>query len=345
MANFNVNQVRHLYVAKTAPQAITPANVESTLDTPGDFGYSAVDADGNFYFASRGATGELVRSDLINVKGIRHITYLTKANDVYGLKRTKIQMLSSTNSGNPVVGQDYVIAVTFRGILGFSGEDTYVKTASAHAYTGTTANQLLGNLAVSLYQNLSADAVKLATVYCGSTELTAANVAAHVAGTTPITGASITIEEVEQPWKRGVMSAIVVAFEVVGKYITVNGDVMPWANITADSPVTNITNTKKIADLEYFCMGERGDWYRKFGWPHVIDTQYLVPADSSDTAGYNVLTLHYQYIGNGDEYDANLSKKDIQIVSTTDLSTLKGIIEGYKNEAYYTAPAAAGGEG
>jgi hypothetical protein len=98
--------------------------------------------------------------------------------------------------------------------------------------------------------------------------------------------------------------------------------------------VTTIKNTKKIADLEYFCMGERGDWYRNVGWPHVIPTQYLVPADSTDAAGYNVLTIHYKYIGGGDEAASRLSVKDIQIASTVSLESLKGIIEGYQKEAF-----------
>lgn len=331
MANFNVNQVRHLYVAKTAPQEVKAGSIASTLANPGDFGYSALDSEGNFYFVSRGATGELVRSDMINAKSIKHITYLDKTKDVYGLKRTKIEMLTTTNSGNPVAGENYTVVVNFTNFLGFGVEDTDVLTATAHAITGMTAAQLLGELAVSLYQNSLKGVVK---IYCGGTELTDAAVAAHVSGTTPITGASIEIEEMEQPWVRGTKAAIVYPFTVTCKFITNNNDVVPWAKITAVTPTTTIKNTKKIADLEYFCMGERGDWYRNVGWPHVIPTQYLVPADSTDAAGYNVLTIHYKYIGGGDEAASRLSVKDIQIASTVSLETLKGIIEGYQKEAF-----------
>lgn len=331
MANFNVNQVRHLYVAKTAPQEVEAGSIASTLANPGDFGYSTLDSEGNFYFVSRGATGELVRSDMINAKSIKHITYLDKTKDVYGLKRTKIEMLTTTNSGNPVAGENYTVVVNFTNFLGFGVEDTDVLTATAHAITGMTAAQLLGELAVSLYQNSLKGVVK---IYCGGTELTDTAVAAHVSGTTPITGASIEIEEMEQPWVRGTKAAIVYPFTVTCKFITNNNDIVPWAKITAVTPTTTIKNTKKIADLEYFCMGERGDWYRNVGWPHVIPTQYLVPADSTDAAGYNVLTIHYKYIGGGDEAASRLSVKDIQIASTVSLETLKGIIEGYQKEAF-----------
>lgn len=337
MANYNVNQVRQFYVAKTSPQELTAeTDVAATLTTPGDLGYSQLDADGCFYFVSRGANGELVRSDMINAKAIKHITYLDKAKDVYGLKRTKIQMLSSTNSGNPVAGEDYILSVNFTNILGFGIEDTQNEIAMCHATTGMTANQLLGNLAASLYSNTMKGVIK---IYAGTTELTDADVAAHNAGTTPITCSSITIEEVEQPWVRGTKSAITYPFTVTGKYINVSGDLLPWATITEDTPTSTIKNTKKIADLEYFCMGERGDWYRNVGWPYVVPTTYLVPADSSDTNGYNVLTIHYKFIGGGDEAASRLSVKDIHIVSTTDLESLKNVIDGYVKEAY------TGGEG
>lgn len=340
MANFNVNQVRHLYVAKTAPQEVEAGSIASTLANPGDFGYSTLDSEGNFYFVSRGATGELVRSDMINAKSIKHITYLDKTKDVYGLKRTKIEMLTTTNSGNPVAGENYTVVVNFTNFLGFGVEDTDVLTATAHAITGMTAAQLLGELAVSLYQNSLKGVVK---IYCGGTALTDAAVAAHVSGAAPITGASIEIEEMEQPWVRGTKAAIVYPFTVTCKFITNNNDVVPWAKITAVTPTTTIKNTKKIADLEYFCMGERGDWYRNVGWPHVIPTQYLVPADSTDAAGYNVLTIHYKYIGGGDEAASRLSVKDIQIVSTVSLEDLKGVIEGYQKEAF-CGPEAEGTE-
>ena len=331
MANFNVNQVRHLYVAKTAPQEIDVTSVTTDLANPGDFGYSTMDSEGNFYFISRGATGELVRSDMINAKSIKHITYADKTKDVYGLKRTKIEMLSTTNSGNPIAGEDYTVVLNFTNVLGFGVEDTAVLTATAHAVTGMTAAQLLGELAVSLYKNSLRGIIK---VYCGGTELTDASVRAHIAGTTLITGASIEVEEVEQPWVRGIKSAIVYPFSVTCKFVNLNNDVLPWAKISSVTPTTTIKNTKKIADLEYFCMGERGDWYRNVGWPHVVPTAYLVPADSSDAAGYNVLTIHYKYIGGGDEAASRLSVKDIQIVSTLSLESLKGIIEGYQKEAF-----------
>lgn len=330
MANFNVNQVRQLYVAKTAPQLVADADVQTKLANAGDFGYSGLDKDNCFFFSSRGANGELVRSDLINAKSIKHVTYLPKAKDVYALKTATIAMNSTTNSGNPVAGQDYTIVVKFNGMHGFGSEYTYLKIGSHKAVTGETAAQLLGHLAVSLFLNMSADDQKLVNVYCGSTLLTKANVAAHVAGTTPITGASVVIEEVEQPWVRGVKAAIVVPFDVTAKYINdANGETLPWATVTLGESATTIKNTKKIADLEYFCMGERGDWYRNVGWPHVIQTNYLVPADSTDADGYNVLTIHYKYIGGGDEAASRLSVKDIQIVSTVDLSALKTAVENY----------------
>ena len=63
---------------------------------------------------------------------------------------------------------------------------------------------------------------------------------------------------------------------------------------------------QKIADLEYFCMGERGDQYRNAGWPNVIPTKYLV----DPTAEYDLYTIHYAYVGEGTHQEK--SEKDIQ---------------------------------
>jgi hypothetical protein len=66
---------------------------------------------------------------------------------------------------------------------------------------------------------------------------------------------------------------------------------------------------KMIADLEYFCMGERGDVYRNINWPNSIPTKYLVDASKE----YYVLNIHYSYIGSNESVQK--SEKDITLVA------------------------------
>ena len=69
-----------------------------------------------------------------------------------------------------------------------------------------------------------------------------------------------------------------------------------------------IDNGHNIADLEYFCMGERGDQYRGMCWPYNIHTKYLVDPNKK----YNTIDIHYAYVGDG--VSVQKSEKDITIV-------------------------------
>ena len=88
------------------------------------------------------------------------------------------------------------------------------------------------------------------------------------------------------------MAQTPVYFTVQPVAVMVNGDERIWATVT-ESTNSTIANGKKIADLEYFCMGERGDMYRNIGWPNSIHTEYLVDVSKN----YNAIDIHYAYQG------------------------------------------------
>lgn len=70
-------------------------------------------------------------------------------------------------------------------------------------------------------------------------------------------------------------------------------------------------------------MGERGDQYRNIGWPHVIETTYLVDPENED--GYSVLDIHYAYVGSNE--GVQKSERDITLVgSKADINTVIGAI-------------------
>ena len=126
-----------------------------------------------------------------------------------------------------------------------------------------------------------------------------------------LTGGSTTgvvIEEAEQPWVLGTMPQDYIPFDVQPTTITVGGDDRIWGTVNTITSTSKVENGKKIADLEYFCMGERGDIYRGVGFPNIIRTKYLVDPDVK----YNVLDIHYSYQGNGE--GVQKSEKDITLV-------------------------------
>lgn len=131
--------------------------------------------------------------------------------------------------------------------------------------------------------------------------------------TTPValTGgdaSGLIVEEVPQEWVLGTFPQVPVNFTLMPDTIIVNGDAGIWGLVEKQASTSSIPDGHKIADLEYFCMGERGDVYRMMGFPNVIRTKYLVNPDLK----YNTIDIHYAYVGSNEAVQK--SEKDITIV-------------------------------
>lgn len=116
------------------------------------------------------------------------------------------------------------------------------------------------------------------------------------------------VEEVPQEWILGTFPQVPVNFTLMPDTIVVNGDDRIWGLVEKQASTNSIPDGHKIADLEYFCMGERGDVYRMVGFPNVIRTKYLVNPDLK----YNTIDIHYAYVGSNEAVQK--SEKDITIV-------------------------------
>lgn len=322
--NYSVNQVRQLYVAKAFKSSHVLAS-----DTAGSIAVKNDTAKNHLYFEYKGADN-LMRSDLIDIKNILYAK-ATDANDMaHELKSVTVTLDTNVNGGAPVAGQDYILRIAFKQYVGMSDEDQYFKYGMVHAYAGMNADKFYKVLALSLAKNFSREVVPLIKIevhskatkskggfdsngYMVVTPTTKDNGKSNAtnpyyATDTLVTDIdSIRITEVEQPWRLGVMAQTPVYFTVQPVAVMVNGDERIWATVTEGTNGT-IGNGKKIADLEYFCMGERGDIYRNIGWPHNIPTTYLV----DPTKTYYTFDIHYAYVGNNESVQK--SEKDITIV-------------------------------
>ena len=94
--------------------------------------------------------------------------------------------------------------------------------------------------------------------------------------------------------------------------ITVDGEDRLWGVATVVTPTKTVPDGHLIADLEYFCMGARGDIYRGMGYPNTIKTTYLV----DPSAVYDVLDIHYFYTGSNESVQK--SEKTITLVAVDD---------------------------
>ena len=310
MATFSTNQVRQLYVA----EALKPTNVAAT-DAAGSIAVKSDTAKTHLYFEYMGAGG-MTRSDLIGIKNILYAK-ATDADDLkHDLAKYKLTLDASVNGGAPVAGQDYILRIAFRNYIGLSEEDQYFKYGMVHAVASMTASDFYKTLALSLVKNFSREEEGLLKFYLetGGTDADA------VAGTptevtkdtkeSTLTGTytGIVIEEAPQEWILGVMEQTPVNFALQPDTITVSGDDRIWGIVKKVASTSSIPDGHKIADLEYFCMGERGDVYRMVGFPNVIRTKYLVNPNTK----YNVIDIHYTYVGPNES--AQKSEKDVTIV-------------------------------
>ena len=313
MAVFSTNQVRQLYVVNSTSDLVSPGGVQLL-------------AKGNDIFAKyTGAMGDVMRSDLINKDKILYTSLATSDKLAYKLKGQKITLNPDVNGGAPLEGRDYILRVLFSEYIGISPVDKTLKYGTVHITPGMTASDFYAEMAYNLYtsQKHETNPIMGVAVIVGGAfeglEIEETMTPEDIKGVGTIEG--IVIYEVGQPWHLGVMPQGVVKIDPQVTRITYNGDdSIFWGKVESiDTPASYVLpEGQKIADLEYFCMGERGDQYRNAGWPNIVPTKYLVDPE----AEYDLYTIHYAYVGEGTHQEK--SEKDIQFaVLKTESSAFK----------------------
>ena len=305
MAVFSTNQVRQLYVVDNVVSS------ESALATAGDV--FAKKSGDDIYFKYVGALGDTMRTDIINQKQLIYTSVATSDKLAYKLKGQKITLNPNVNGGKPIEGRDYILRVLFSEYIGISPVDKTLKYGTVHITPGMTASDFYAEMAYSLMQSQKKEPnpiMYVAVIVSGTFEgnvISDTDTLQDIKGMGTIEG--IVIFEAGQPWHLGVMPQGVIKIDAQVTRITYNGDDTIFWGVVEDATMPSsyvLPEGQKIADLEYFCMGERGDQYRNAGWPNVIPTKYLV----DPTAEYDLYTIHYAYVGEGTHQEK--SEKDIQ---------------------------------
>ena len=305
MAVFSTNQVRQLYVVDNVVSS------ESALATAGDI--FAKKSGDDIYFKYVGALGDTMRTDIVNQKQLIYTSVATSDKLAYKLKGQKITLNPNVNGGKPIEGRDYILRVLFSEYIGISPVDKTLKYGTVHITPGMTASDFYAEMAYSLMQSQKKEPnpiMNVAVIVSGTFEgnvISDTDTLQDVKDMGTIEG--IVIFEAGQPWHLGVMPQGVIKIDAQVTRITYNGDDTIFWGVVEDATMPSsyvLPEGQKIADLEYFCMGERGDQYRNAGWPNVIPTKYLV----DPTAEYDLYTIHYAYVGEGTHQEK--SEKDIQ---------------------------------
>lgn len=306
MANFSINQVRHLYVAKALK---SDANLLAT-DAAGSILPKGDTAKTQMYFQYMSPAG-IVRSDLIAVDKIMYAKATGSEDLAHKLTRVLLTLDANVNA-TPVAGQEYITRIAFRQYIGLGEEDTNQKYGYVKATANMTASDFYKKMAISIADNVSRDTTPLVTVYLktGDDEELVAPKTKEADLTGTYTG--IIFEEAVQAWELGTMPQAFIPFTVQPTTVIVDGDEYIWGVVEAQEAINQVEDGHNIADLEYFCMGARGDHYRMMGYPNVIKTTYLV----DPTAKYDTLDIHYAFTESNE--GVQKSEKDITIVCVDD---------------------------
>lgn len=306
MATFSINQVRQLYVAKAVKDNTT------ALTTAGDIVPKADTAKTTLYFQYMSPAG-IVSSDKIDIANIMYAKATSSDALAHKLVRYSVT-LDADVADAPVAGQNYILRLAFRQYIGLSEEDQYFKYGEVIARSGMTASDFYKKMAISLAKNLEnkTESTPLVNIYliraAAPTEVPVTS-ATKESNLTATDYNQIIIEETEQPWVLGMMPQAFIPFTPQSLTITVDGEERLWAKAKVVTPKNTVPDGHLMADLEYFCMGARGDIYRGMGYPNIIKTTYLVDPD----AIYDTLDIHYFYTGSNESVQK--SEKTITLIA------------------------------
>lgn len=302
MAIFNVNQNRQFYVITEVVTA------EPTKEGQIKLGKTA---DGKQIFFKHFGKGGLTRTDLIDVDKTCYAKVTPKADMQRKLKKATVALSADVNEGKPIVGQDYVLRVQINNFLSPGDASVYIKSNAVHATKAMSAD-------VSLFYQAMVDSLE--KNFSREKQSAGMNLLEFEK-----TEDGIVITEVaDQPWRLGVLSQEPVNFEAIPTTVRFEGEDVIWGTVKEEEAEGYVGNGRQVADLEYFCMAERGDMFRNMGWPNNIDVKYMVDPSKE----YDMLDLHYFFSGDG--VQVHKSEKDITFVAdtTTVMTALKTALTG-----------------
>lgn len=311
------NQFRNLYVMKSYK-----AN-ESAISAVGDATLK-VDTAKNLMYLVYKDTEDTLISDIINIKNLLYV----KSNKATDMAR-KLHSQSVTLKADPVSGQDYVLNIEIRNFVALGDDSTHIKFGAVHAVKDMTKSDFYKAMAVNLAKNLSRELSPILNVSLTKHDTTDSGtntkVAVLVNGKIQNLAAlkstesytNIIIDEVEQPWRRGVAQVEPVNFNTTCGTILMDGDDVIWGTVKKEDGST-VNNGKQIADMEWFYHGTRGDIYREATYPDNFDFKPLV----DETKAYHTLDIHFTYVGPGVEVAKSERTITVVCADTTQMNSL-----------------------
>lgn len=283
------NQVRHMYVGNTSVQdrrddiaAFRADAAVGELMILGADGLSAT-AGEDFKFYLKTESG-IVASDSIkasNVQSAKALDYAAKT----------LKSATSSTLVAPVAGQLVAVELIISGFGSLSVEDEYVKKGFYKVVTGDDQEAVVDGLITSLNRNFSREPGADAS----------SNPIFTFAKSGSGASAVLVVTEKEQPnFNKDKRTRKQTHF-------TANISGLSTApSITYAGGYPGVGTSEQVQDMEFYLMGERGDFYRGAGYPHNFDQAYQA------VAGTNYNLIEVSYFDEGRD-EAKKSKKQVTI--------------------------------
>lgn len=261
--------------------------------------------------------GQQKRSDIIPVENILWVKAQSAEAEREFVKTWTVTLDSNVNSGNIIVGENYLLNFSIAGYYDPSDVNEYIKTVAIHGFAGMTAATFYKKLAISIAKNFSREPDKPIKVFIGSDEITPETKEADIS-----TATSVVIKEAEPYWKRGSFTFARYKIKVGSGTVNVSGDEVQWASIAqAESQTEFFGNGKKTAELEDYSMSMSSDFFIK-GKTWALSPEVMVDPEKE----YNYLQIHYCHIGSGES--PQKSEKDIVVVAQNAIEDDETSIDG-----------------
>ena len=299
MANFNTNQARHFYVAKAYRSSV------DGVAAAGDITMVST-ATGEIAFVYKNADGIITRSDSIKKDCIEY----ANIKDVAGrpLLAHTIALDTDNYALADLVGKTLTVNVAVREFISFDPADMVNVTAAIKVTSDMdTPAKFHKAVAIALAKAMPKRQYPFFRIFSSGTEVTASTAEASVTGSAD----GVVLVATEQKWVRGKMSA-----DPFSLTVSFNVEDDSWGKVTvAASEISGYTVTNpmyELADLEYFCYGERGDTYRGSIWPNEYNPTYAVNVTAAPA---DFALMNIQYFWQGHAENIQKSPRTIQILA------------------------------
>ena len=281
------NQVRHMYVGNTS---VARANIAALRASGAAGELLALSADGGAVAAGKDFKFYLKTSDGIVSSDIIKASNVVSAKSL-GYRAKTLGVATSSTLVAPVAGQLVTVEIVISGFGSLSVEDEYVKKGFYKVVTGDDQEDVVDGLITSLNRNFSREPDATAS----------SNPIFTFSKTGSTTTAVLVItEKAQADFDKDKRTRKQTHFNV-----NISGlSTAPVITKTGGFP--GVGTSEQVQDMEFYLMGERGDFYRGAGYPHNFDQSYQAVAGTN----YNLIEIAYFDEGRD---EAKKSKKQVTL--------------------------------